>query len=102
MAQGAERLIKLMRQPGTTTTSLFAGALGEGWFAPCRLLLLRRWFLSVNAKHGLCRVRIGDAPNPGPATRRRLTQRCGHCDGLDSDTESDEEGCQVGSTVNRH
>ena len=37
--------------------------------------VMRRWFLSVNAKYGLRGVRIGEAANPGPAGRHRRAQR---------------------------
>ena len=58
--------------------------------------VMRRWFLSVNAKYGLRGVRIGEAANPGPPSRRRRAQRLRALQwSWDSDTESDEEGRHV-------
>ena len=57
---------------------------------------MRRWFLRVNAKYGLRGVRIGEAANPAPASRRRLAQRLRALQwSWDSDTESDEDGRHV-------
>ena len=50
---------------------------GSPWRGEIRSVLsvvvgvVRRWFLSVNAKYGLRGVRVGEASNPGPKKRRR-------------------------------
>ena len=56
---------------------------------------------TVNYRYGLRGVRVGEASPPGPASRRRRTQRLRALQRLwDSDSESDDvtrEATQVGS-----
>ena len=72
------------RRPGETSQSV-------GW----QSIMNSRAIVSQEARYGLRAIRVGEASHPGPASRRRRTQRLS----MDSDGESDfDEDAMAGPT----
>ena len=97
MAKGAERLIQLTRQPGTTDELVLRGAPGEGAVFPRIECSLGCHEALVPECERQVRVAGGSGWERQPIRVQPTGRRdCGHCQwSWHSDTESDDEGRHV-------